>query len=107
MQESGFGKYFYEMKLSNFDGLCNKQIEYKYSLVNQKTQEKIWERDPNRIIKFKGPELYNKKSNQSKYIINGVLKKDNVNFREEFHMTRIGKTNIYIGACPKTQDDFK
>jgi len=24
MQQSGFGKYFYEIKLSNSDGLCNK-----------------------------------------------------------------------------------
>ena len=91
--------------MHNSDSLVTQNLGYKYTLTNEFTQEKMWERDPNRMLKIKDPSLYTKKSNIfhkfiSKFIINGYLKKDDINFREAFHITKLGKTDIYIGSCP-------
>lgn len=89
-------------------------IEYNYSIKKDYVQSESWEweRQPARKINVMQPQYY--KGNQSEslqllndcFIVNGILEKFDTNFLSEFHVEKIGDTQIYVGSYPKSEGDI-
>ena len=90
-------------------------ITYKYSIINEKKDYTVWEREPSRYVSIQNPDAYSGElglSGTSKwpnkdhvFIVNGCIDKADANFVGGLSFDKIGDTHIFIGPYPQLKED--
>lgn len=88
-------------------------VYYEYMLQKADSKKMQYERRlKRRELRIRDPNTYDGQASDNCYedgvwVVNGRAERADGNYTSRFHVFHLGKSSIYFGSCPKTEDDVR
>jgi len=101
----------------DIEGVASFNFNYSYAIFGGTRGEVEWERDPPRRLEILKSENYKGEQGAKHvhqfsntnccYFINGIIDKNDGFFNKNFHISRFGNTNVFMGAYPSKSTEVQ